>query len=181
MWKKVGSFFSGGPKSEVERAVELTEADRSDARKRYVFAVLAVSCEGDPGYMPEHANKAVRTWYRIGTPDELVRRMGKYLDGTTERLAYDTFRAAFLARAGFAAGLIAEPASWDWALRASRIVQARFAGFEQYGLGYLEGHLWYRAGQGDAEGPLDEVRRSKLALFERLKKDVWTTPFTTPL
>jgi hypothetical protein len=181
MWKKVVSLFGGGPKSEVERAIELTRADRSDPRKRYVFAVLAVSCEGDPAYMPEHANKAVRTWYRIGTPEELVSRMAKYLDGTSERLAYDTFRAAFLARAGCAAGLIAEPASWDWALRAARVVQARFAGFEPYGLGYLEGHLWYRAGQGDGEAELAEVRRSKLALFDQLKKDVWTAPFTTPL
>lgn len=178
MWKKL---FGGGPKSEVERAIELTEADRGDARKRFVFGVLAVSCEGDPAYMPQHANKAVRTWYRIASPEDLVARMAKYLDGTSERLAYDTFRAAFLARAGCAAGLIAEPASWDWALRAGRVVQSRFASFEEYGLGYVEGHVWYRAGQGDDAAKLEEVRRSKLALLEQLKADVWRVPFSTPL
>jgi hypothetical protein len=181
MWKRLTSLLGGGPKSEVERAIELTEADRSDLRKRYVFAVLAVSCEGDPGYMPDHANKAVRTWYRIGTSEDLVARMTRYLDGTSQRLAYDTFRAAFLARAGFAAGLIAEPASWEWAIRAARVVQTRFKSFEEYGLGYVEGHVWYRASQGDAETALAEVRQSKLALISRLSTDVWTVPFETPL
>jgi hypothetical protein len=177
----LASLFGGGPKSEVERAIERTEADRGDPRKRYVFAVLAVSCEGDPAYMPEHANKAVRTWYRIGSLPELVARMSKYLDGTSERLAYDTFRAAFLARAGFAAGLIGEADSWEWALRAARVVQTRFTSFEEYGLGYLEGHVWYRSGQGDGPAALDEVRKGKLELFEQLKRDAWTVPFTTPL
>jgi hypothetical protein len=181
MWKKLTSLLGGGPKSEVERAIELTEADRSDPRKRYVFAVLAVSCEGDPGYMPEHAAKAVRTWYRIGSPEELVTRMTRYLDGTSERLAYDTFRAAFLARAGFAAGLIAEPASWEWALRAARVVQTRFRSFEEYGHAYVEGHVWYRASQGDGEAALAEVRQAKLALLARLSSDVWTVSFGTPL
>jgi hypothetical protein len=181
MWKKVASLFGAGTKSELTRCIELTNADRGDPRKRYVFAVLAVSCEGDPGYMPEHANKAVRTWYRIGSQEELVVRMTKYLDGTSERLAYDTFRAAFLARAGYAAGLIAEPASWDFALRAARVVKSQFRSFEEYGLGYIEGHLWYRAGQGDTPAALEEARRSKLALFEKLATDVWKIPFSTPL
>lgn len=181
MWKMLTSLFGGGEKSEYELAMERTGSDGLDPRKRFVFCVLAVSNDVDPAYMVERSKTAVGEWYGIHSASKLEERITGYLEVGFSTPAYDAFRAAFLARAGLAAGLLSEGASWDAAFKAGRKVQASYASFRDYGMGYVEGHLDYRKNQGDPVARLAEIRQSKLSHMGDLVKDVWKLSFTTPL
>jgi hypothetical protein len=181
MWGKLKSALGLGQDRELAAAKARTLEDHGDPRRRFVFGVLCVSYEADPAYL-ESTRPAVRDWYGIETPGELVEEIQAYLDDGGDNPAYDAFRAAFLARAGQAAGMIDEEESWRWAIAAARKVQRSYPSFMHYGMGYLEGHLDYRKSQGDDDQTIEGYRKNILARLNERAKDPWAqTPFDTAL
>jgi hypothetical protein len=182
MWNALKSLLGAGEDPELVEAKRRTEMDRMDPRRRFVFGVLAISYQADPGYMVEHARTAVRDWYGISTRAELVERLEDYLRVSMSTPGYDAYRATFLARTGLPAALLNEGESWTWALAAARLVQRSYPGWREYGMGYLEGHLAYRQSQGDDAATVARYRQNLMVAIDKQSRDVWArTPFATAL
>lgn len=155
-----------------------------DARKRYVWCILAISTseEADPGYLPEFATMAMRDWYGMKSREMLLSNIDYYLGGTGSTPGYDAFRAVFMARAGFGAGMLSEAESWEAAYRVARKLKQSYPSWNHYAQGYLEGHLAYRTSEGDAEDDLQRYRRNILERHRVIAGSVWPqTPYETPV
>ena len=91
-----------GEAPEVKAARRAMQADLAvDPRRGFVVGILAVSYEVDPGYLKAHATEALTQWYDVRSAAAIE----AYRFGVPDGGAYDAFRHAFLARAGFAAQL----------------------------------------------------------------------------
>ena len=175
-WFK-GLFGGGGPSPE-----QRTQADHADPRKRYVFAIMSLLYEADPAYQKKVFGVALSDWYGIESRDELLSRMQDYLSSSGAGVAYDAFRAAFLARVGFGAGHLSEEDSWAWALRAAQKVQATYRNWGEYGMGFLEGHLEYWRDSGKDDEYLQDRRQHVMAQIQARSSGLWAnTPFNLPL
>lgn len=178
MFAKLLSMIGLRDDSETAEARRRMSADAADPRRRFVFGLLAVSYELDPGYLVEHATTAVGDWYGIASRDELQRRFRDYLEGGSAPPGYDIFRAVFLARAGHAAGLLGEEESWALAFQGARKAQASYPSFAAYGAGYLEGHITYRQSQGDTAATLARCRQNIGKTLQELQRGPWArTPY----
>lgn len=172
-------LFGGGEEAESRKRMA---GDEHDPRRRFVFGVLAMSYEVDPGYMPKHAAMAIREWYGVEDRDDLLSRIHDYVEGYNDSRAYDAFLGTFLARAGFGAGMLSEEESWNLAFSASRTIQTAYASWGDYGRGYLVGHLGYRKEQGDDSDTLKERRKTVEERIARHERELWPrTPFQTSL
>lgn len=175
------SKLFGGEDEETRNARKRMEADRADPRRTFVWGVVAVSYELDPGYLPAHATEAIRDWYGVKSAEDLLSRTPQRFVAN-DHVAYNQYRLCFLARAGYGAGLVDEATSWGMAIRNAAVLQQHYRSWQEYGQGYLEGHLSYRAHQGDSQEQLADYRESigeRLALKQRT---VWAAiPWATPL
>jgi hypothetical protein len=164
---------------------EKMDADHQDPRKRLVWCLLAVSpgANSDPAYRAKFADTALREWYGMNDKEELLENIDFYVEGTGSTPGYDAYRAVFMARAGFGAGMLSEQESWDAAFKVVRNLQQKYQGWNEYGAGYLEGHLAYREEQGDDSERLNEIRRNVIeSITELNQRGIWTqTPFRTPV
>jgi len=174
MWNKLKSALGLGGDPELAAAQHRMQVDHQDPRKRFVFAVIAISYKADPAYQEGFAKMAIRDWYGIGSPEKLGIRISGFLRGTSSTPAYDAFRATFLARAGVPAGMLTDEESWTWALRAGQMVQRSYPSFMHYGMGYLDGHLAYRQSCGDEPAALERYRHNLLATMNELTRSLWT-------
>lgn len=177
-WLK--SLF-GGEDAESKQARERMAIDRQDPRKLFVWGVLCMAESHDPGWKPNYATTAITQWYGIQNKAALLAQTA---DGfrASGQPAYDQFRLAFLARAGFGAGMLTEAESWDLALRAARGVQRAYTDWKAYGVGYREGHLAYRASCGDSPDQLAQARKSLDATIDEKQRTVWVAvPWHTQL
>ena len=182
MFSKLLNLVGLGDPPDVAQAKQRMAADQADPRRRVVWGILAISQAADPAYMAEHASTAVREWYGIKSADELERRVQDYLAGGIGTPGYDIFRAAFLARAGLGAGMLMEGRSWQLAFEAGRTMQRHYQTWQHYGMGYLEGHLAYRASEGDPPDRVAEIRQNLLMkMGELMKGSAWSAPFATPM
>lgn len=180
MWEWLMSWFRG-ESAEEKQAREKMAIDRQDPRKLFVWGMLCMAEAHDPGWKPSYAKTAITEWYGIANRDALLAQTA---DGfrASGRPAYDQFRLAFLARAGFGAGMLTEDESWELAFRAARAVQQAYPDFRAYGVGYRDGHLAYRASCGDPPEQLAQYRSNLDATIEEKQRTVWVAiPFQTPL
>ena len=181
MWSMLKSAL-GLEAPEIVEARRRMALDHQDPRRRFVFAVLAISCAVDPAYDEELAHTAITEWYGIRSRDRLAPAIDRFLRGTNSTPAYDAFRAAFLARAGQGAGMLDVMSAWAWAGRAGQLVQRSYPSFLHYGMGYIDGHLDYRRSEGDDAATLERHRQNLLTKAGRLAKRVWAqTPYETHL
>lgn len=164
-----------GEAPEVKAARRAMQADlATDPRRGFVVGMLAVSYEVDPGYLKAHATEALTDWYDVRTAAAIE----AYQFGVPDRGAYDAYRHAFLARAGFAAGLLPELRSWQLAFQQAALVTQRYRSWPEYGEGYLQGHLAYRRSQGDPPARLGEIEASTRARLTKLAGTRWAAlPF----
>ena len=182
MLSKLLNLVGLGDPPDVAAAKQRMAADQADPRRRVVWGILAISEPADPGYMPELASTAIREWYGIQSAQEVERRVQDYLAGGIGTPAYDLFRAAFLARAGFGAGMLMEGRSWQLAFEAGRMMQRHYQTWQHYGMGYLEGHLAYRTSEGGPPARVAEIRQNLLTkMGELMKGTAWSVPFATPM
>lgn len=184
MFSKLLDLIGMGDPPDVKQAKARMASDfAADPRRRSVWGILALSYDADPGYLTEHATTAVREWYGLGTPQALDGRIREYLAGGIGTPGYDVFRAAFLARAGFGANLLPEVQSWEASYQAVRVMQRHYQTWQHYGMGYLEGHVAYRAEQGDPPPRLAEIRQNLLGTMGKLMSGggAWTAPFAVPM
>lgn len=157
------------------------DVDRRDPRRAFVWGIVAVSYEVDPGYLKAHATEAIRDWYGVASAAELLSRTGADFNAN-EHVAYNQFRLCFLARAGYGAGLVDEATSWDLAFRHAALAQQHYASWQHFGQGYLDGHLSYRAYEGDPPDRLQEVRVGITQKLQLKDRTVWSAiPWTTRL
>jgi hypothetical protein len=167
---------------EVIEARRRMALDHQDPRRRFVFALLAISCAVDPAYDEDAAHAAITDGYGIRSRDRVVPEIGRFLGGTGSTPAYDAFRAAFLARAGQGAGMLDVMSAWAWAGRAGQLVQRSYPSFRDYGMGYIDGHLDHRRREGDDPATLERQRQTLLTRVGRHARGVWArTPFDTHL
>ena len=164
-----------GEAPEVKAARRAMQADLAvDPRRGFVVGILAVSYEVDPGYLKAHATEALTQWYDVRSAAAIE----AYRFGVPDGGAYDAFRHAFLARAGFAAGMLPEARSWELAFRQAAVVAQRYRSWPEYGEGYLQGHLAYRRSQGDPPARLAEIEASTRARLAKLATTRWAAlPF----
>ena len=175
------SRLFGGEDPQTKQARLRMTADLQDPRKAFVWGVVAVSYELDPAYQPEHANEAVRDWYSVKSANDILTWTANDF-GTTDSVAYNQYRLCFLARAGFGAGLLTEPQSWDLGFRHAAVLQQHYRSWAEYGQGYLEGHLNYRRSQGDSEQQLQQYRGSINERLATKQRTVWVgIPWATPM
>jgi hypothetical protein len=174
-WFK-GLFGSGGPSPE-----QRTQADHADPRKRYVFGLMSLLYDADPAYQKKVVSVSLKDWYGIDSRDELLERIQDYL-AANDSPAYDAFRAAFLARVGFGAGLLTEDESWAWGVRAAQKVQATYRNWGEYGMGFLAGHLDYWKDCGKDADYLQDRRQHVMTQIQARSSGLWAnTPFTLAL
>jgi hypothetical protein len=168
-WLK--SLFAGED-PEAKQAREKMAIDRQDPRKLFVWGILCMAEEHDPGWKPSYATTAITEWYGIADKAALLAQTA---DGfrASGHPAYDQFRLAFLARAGFGAGMLTEAESWDLAFRAARAVQRTYPDWTAYGAGYRDGHLAYRASCGDPPDQLAQYRQNLDAKIAEKQRTVW--------
>lgn len=164
-----------GEAPEVKAARRAMQADASvDPRRGFVVGLLAVSYEVDPGYLRAHATEALTDWYDVRSAAAIA----AYRFGVPDGGAYDAYRHAFLARAGFAAGMLTEAHSWELAFRQAATVAHRYRSWPEYGEGYLQGHLAYRRDQGDSPTRLTEIEASTRTRLAKLASTRWAAqPF----
>jgi hypothetical protein len=162
-----------GEDAETREARKHMARDLTDPRRAFVWGVVAVSYELDPAYMPEHATEAIRDWYGVKSADDLLGRTAANFVAN-DHVAYNAYRLCFLARAGFGAGMLDATQSWDMAIRHAAVVQQHYGSWAEYGRGYLEGHLSYRAHQGDAPDQLAQYRRSIGERLDVKQRNVWS-------
>lgn len=149
------------------------KADHQDPNKGRVFGILAISYAVDPGYLTGHATTAIREWYGITSSADLVGRIQNYLQPGSPCVAYDAFRAAFLARAGEGAQTLTADESWSMAFRAVQEVQGAYANWQEYGQGYIVGHTDYRKTQGDDEQTIISMQTHKVQKVAELSNGIW--------
>lgn len=179
MFKFIARLLGNEGDSELAEAEQKTAADGSHVSRRIVFGLLAISNQVDPAYRAEFSRMAIADWYGIHDRDELIRRINNYVEGGFSTPAYDAFRAAFLARAGAGAGYLTQETSWQLGLDAVRQVQQAYDGWMAYGIGYLDGHLEYRRGQGDDHETLKERKATVMRQMSKCSAEIWArTPFT---
>ncbi len=179
-WLK--NLLGFGDDPETAKAKKRMAADQADARRRFVFCVLSMSYEVDPGYLPAHSSKAVREWYGIGDRDELISRIRNYAGSIDANNGYDGFLGTFLARGGEGANYLSADESWNMAFEVGRRIQATFGSWREFGLAYLAGHVAYRESQGDSPERLAEMRDNVSQRISRHENTLWAaTPFNTPL
>lgn len=155
--------------------------DSKDPRRLFVWGVVAISYEYDPGYLTAHANTAIREWYSVDSAANLLSYTAQRFR-TRSHVGYNQYRLCFLARAGHGAGLLSDADSWAWAFREAAVIQQAYSNWHEYAMGYLDGHLEFRASQGDAPEVLADYRRSILARIDTKQRTVWSAiPFTTPM
>lgn len=77
--------------------------------------------------------------------------------------------------------MLTEAESWGLAVEVGRKVQRTHASWRAYGISYLEGHLAYRASQGDDHETLAGYRQEILATIGTLERGIWALPFHAPL
>jgi hypothetical protein len=185
MWNKLKSALGFGEDPVIAEAKRRTLLDQADPSKRFVSGMLAISSSSggaDPAYQAEFARTAITEWYGIESPQDLAGRIQDYIDGYGETPAYDLFRAVFLARVGFGAGMLDDAGSWSWAVNAARKAQKTYSSWNAYGTAYLEGHLAYRKSEGDDPERLQEIRQSLSEVIAELSRGIWgETPWNTPL
>ncbi|HVR18763.1 MAG TPA: DUF1266 domain-containing protein [Polyangiaceae bacterium] len=187
MWKGIKALFGMGEKADPPEVVEAKRRmaiDAAEPRKRYVWCVLAISTSErvDPGYLPEFASKAIREWYGMKSREKLLENIAYYIGGTGSTPGYDAFRAAFMARAGFGAGMLSEDESWDAAFRVVRNLKRSYPSWDHYANGYLDGHLAFRKKQGDSDDALQRYRRNILERQRIIASTVWPqTPYEMPV
>jgi len=186
MWDSLKALFGmGEPDSpEVAAAKQRMEVDASDPRKRFVWCMIAISTseKADPGHMPAFSNTAIREWYGLSSPEELRGRIDSFLRGTGAKPAYDAFRAIFLARAGFGAGMLSDAESWEATFQAARKCKQAYPSWNHYGTDYIDAHVAYRRDSGDAEEALQRYRRNHLENMRVIAGKVWPkTPYETPV
>ena len=138
MWDKIKSFLGLGPDPEVVRAKARMAEDSRDPRKAFIQGILAMSYEADPGYLPGHAETAIREWYGVQSRQELIESIQGFIQSSRSTPGYNVFRSVFLARAGYGAGFLSEDESWRWAFFAGQRAQQIYGQWEEYGQGYLE-------------------------------------------
>ncbi len=175
------SLFGGGEDPEAKRARAKMAVDRKDPKKLFVWGVLCMAEAHDPGWKPTYAKTAVTEWYGIRDKAALLRQTA---DGfrASGHPGYDQFRLAFLARAGFGAGLLTEEESWDLAVRAARAVQQAYPDWKAYGAGYRDGHVAYRTEMGDPPAQLAQYRKNLDATIAEKQRTVWVAvPWDTNL
>ena len=180
MWSKIKSALGFG----LGEVTAKMDVDHQDPRKRFAWCILAVSpgANADPAYRPEFAKKAITEWYGMESRQELIENIDFYISGTGSTPGYDSYRAIFMARAGLGAGMLTETESWEAAFKVLRKLQSTYRSWNEYGSGYLEGHLAYRKEQGDDDETLAEHRRNAIENITELNQGLWTkTPFNTPV
>lgn len=179
MFKFIARLLGHDHDPELAEAEAKTTADGEHVPRRFVFGLLAISNQVDPAYRVAFSRMAVADWYGIHDRDDLILRINEYVEGGLSTPAYDAFRAAFLARAGVAAGYLTQEASWQLGLGAVRRVQQVYDGWMAYGVGYLDGHLEYRRGEGDDHETLKERKASVMRQMSECSAGIWgRTPFT---
>ena len=186
MWNAIKSLFGMGEPDppEVVEAKRRMALDATDPRKRFIWGMLAISASerADPAYLPAFATKAVREWYGMKSRERLLENIDYYIGGTGSTPGYDAFRAIFMARAGFGAGMLSEDESWEAAYRVARKYRPAYPSWNHYANGYLDGHLAFRSKQGDSEDDLARYRRNILERQRVAANTVWAqTPYETPL
>jgi hypothetical protein len=171
----------GGEDAESKEARLRMAADLQDPRRAFVWGVLAISYDKDPGYLKSHATEAIRDWYGVSSAADLRSYTAEDF-GTRSHPAYNQFRLCFVARAGYGAGLLDEATSWSWAIQEAAVAQRHYRSWDEYAQGYIAGHLEYRASQGDPPERLEEIRRNISGDITKVHRTVWTAiPFHTPL
>lgn len=161
-----------GGKDDVDVALDRMKEDAKDPLRARVHGILLVTEPADPGHRPEYGGQAIREWY--GCPDRAsaLRAIEGY---AASRDAYDVFRATFLARAAAGGSVITAEESWALCQRVVATAQQTFTSWQDYGDGYVRGHLAYRRSQGDDEATLaryDQNLRKTMA--ELQAKGVWS-------
>ncbi|HEX2734310.1 MAG TPA: DUF1266 domain-containing protein [Polyangiaceae bacterium] len=180
MWSKIKSALGLGL-GEVEAKMAV---DHQDPRKRFAWAILAAfpNANADPAYRPKFANTALREWYGMNDHDELLENIDFYIEGTGGTVGYDLYRAVFMARAGFGAGMLSEAESWDAAFKVIRKLQSTYPSWNEYGRDFLAGTLDYRKESGDDQDALDTHRHAVTQNLAELGKTLWSqVPFNTPV
>jgi hypothetical protein len=161
-----------GEAPEEKQARERMALDAQDRRKLFVWGVLCMAEAHDPGWKPAYARTAITEWYGISSKEQLLAQTANGFRASGQP-AYDYFRLAFLARAGFGAGMLSEAESWDLAFRAAQAIQAAYPDWRAYGAGYRDGHLAYRASCGDPPDVLAQYRANLDAKIEEKQRTVW--------
>ncbi|MEZ4365488.1 MAG: DUF1266 domain-containing protein [Kofleriaceae bacterium] len=180
MFGALKKLFSGEDAETRAARLQMT-TDLADPRRAFVWGVVAVSYKLDPGYLKAHATEAIRDWYGISSAQQLLGFRAEHF-GTRSHPAYNQYRLVFLARAGFGAGLIDAETSWGWAMREAAVVQQHYGSWQDYGQGYVAGHLEYRASQGDPPARLEEIRGNLTTQLAAKQREVWVAvPFHTPM
>ena len=67
------SRLFSGEDAESREARRRMAIDMQDPRKTFVWGVVSISYEVDPAYLPAHASTAIREWYGVRSPDDIVR------------------------------------------------------------------------------------------------------------
>lgn len=175
------SRLFSGEDAETREARKRMDVDLRDPRRAFVWGIVAVSYNVDPAYLRAHATEAIRDWYGVTSAQDLLsRNPGSFV--ANQHVAYNQFRLCFLARAGFGAGLLDEASSWDMAIRNAALVQQHYSSWQHYGQGYIDGHLSYRAHEGDSPERLNEIRNSLAEKLSVKQRTVWSAiPWNTRL
>lgn len=172
------SLFARSETPEVRAGRARMAIDHRDPDRRFAFGVLAVQYSVDPAYLPVHAAFALRDWYGLGSTVAVRERILQYLMMRGRDPGYDLFRAAFLARAGFGAGLLGQDESWHRALAIADEVKSRFTSWASYADSFRAGHLELRRQQGDAREVIAEHDAELARRIARLHRTIWNAaPF----
>lgn len=162
-----------GEDAETREARKRMALDLRDPRRAFVWGVVAVSYEIDPAYQRDHATEAIRDWYGVTSAKQLLEWTQADFSAN-QHAAYNIYRLCFLARAGFGAGLLDEGQSWGMAFHHAAALAQHYRSWAEYGQGYLEGHLSYRALQGDSPQQLAQYRGSITERLALKQRTVWS-------
>jgi hypothetical protein len=171
LFETLKKLISGEPDESLEykEARQLMHRDaQEDPRRAAVFGVLAISWDVDPGYI-EEARIALRDWYGVSSKEKIL----SYRFRSNSSPAYNAYRMTFLARAGFAAGYLTEPESWNLCMVQLKIIAEQYDDFPAYGYGYLAGHLEHRATQKDSPEELQKTRHTLIVRIEKMRRNIW--------
>ncbi|MBK6921716.1 MAG: DUF1266 domain-containing protein [Deltaproteobacteria bacterium] len=175
------SRLFSGEDAETREARRRMAVDMQDPRKTFVWGVVSISYELDPAYLPAHANTAIREWYGVRSADDILRWTAADFTANAHP-GYNQYRLCFLARAGYGAGVLDEATSWSLAIPHAAVLQQHYPDWLAYGHGYLEGHLSYRAGEGDDAAKLAEIRKRTEERIALRQRTVWCAiPWHTPM
>ncbi len=173
MLTSLRSLFRRAESPEVRAGKARMAIDHRDPDRRFVFGLLALSYTVDPAYLPVHATLAVRDWAGLTSTIAVRERILQYMVMRGRNPGYDLFRGAFLARAGFGAGLLGEDESWHRALGVAVELRAVFGSWPEVAASYLAGHLDHRRSLGDSREALAEHQAEHGARVARLTRTIW--------